>query len=149
MMTGALIALVVKKPELALPLAFASHFLVDILPHYGYGEIDRRQRDGKKHFILKQTIDIYFALFLMWVVPYLSRDVEPPLWTELCMLVAFIPDAVWALHYVVAQRTGIYRELNAFNRFHKAIQWCERSWGVYVEAMWFVILALSMYLVAT
>ena len=35
MVTGAVIALVVKQPALALPLAFLSHFVLDALPHYG------------------------------------------------------------------------------------------------------------------
>ena len=34
-MTGAVIALTVKKPELAIPLSFLSHFAQDAIPHFG------------------------------------------------------------------------------------------------------------------
>lgn len=143
-MTGAAIAAVVQRPALAVPLAFASHFVIDAIPHYGYGNIPLQQRDAKRHFVLKQTIDTYFGLGLFWLVPYLMRSVQTPLVTQLCMLAAFIPDAIWTVHYVIAQRSGVYKELNRFNRFHKTIQWCERTWGIYVEALWFILIILTI-----
>lgn len=149
MMTGAFIAVAVPRPALAIPLALVSHFALDILPHYGYGDIPREQRDKQNNFILKQTIDTYCALGLIWLVPYLLRNHQTPIVTVVCMLVAFVPDAIWSVHYVLAQRTGKYRELNRFNRFHKAIQWCERSWGIYVEALWFALVVLATVIVTS
>jgi hypothetical protein len=37
MYAGAIIALAISQPLIALPLAFVSHFVLDALPHYGYG----------------------------------------------------------------------------------------------------------------
>jgi hypothetical protein len=144
LVTGALVAATVQQPALAIPAAFTSHFVLDALPHYGYGDIAREHRDQKKFFVLKQTIDIYFGLAMMWLLAFALRNRQSPTVTVLCMLVAFIPDGVWAFHYVVAQRSGLYHELNAFNRFHKSIQWCERQWGIYVEAVWFLGVILTL-----
>ena len=136
-MTGALIALIVKQPALSLPLALLSHFVIDAIPHYGYGSLPLKVRDIQKHFLGKQIADTYFALGLFWLVPYLLRHQQAPIITSLCMLVAFIPDAVWSYQYVMAQRRGSYNPWNWFTRLHKAIQWCERPWGIYVEIIWF------------
>jgi hypothetical protein len=37
-MAGAVIALTVKQPVLAVPLAFLSHFATDMIPHFGLDE---------------------------------------------------------------------------------------------------------------
>lgn len=34
-LTGAAIAVVIKQPILAIPLAFVSHFICDAIPHFG------------------------------------------------------------------------------------------------------------------
>lgn len=143
-MTGALVAVVFRRPEIALPVAFLSHFAIDALPHYGYGHIDPKERDGKQRFIFKQALDAYTALGLFWLVPYLLRNYQAPIVTSGCMLAAFIPDVIWTFHFVKAQRGHGYPELIWFNKVHKKIQWCERSWGIYVEAMWFAIAVLAM-----
>ena len=149
MMTGALVALVVKQPSLAIPLALISHFVIDAVPHYGYGSLPAGQRDKQKHFLGKQIADTYFALGLFWLVPFLLRNHQASIITSLCMLVAFIPDAVWSFQYVRAQRQGSYQQWNWFTKFHKAIQWCERPWGIYVEIAWFVAIVVALRAIVT
>jgi len=150
-LTGALLAVVLRKPELAIPLALVSHYILDMLPHYGYGNIPHEKRDTMKHFLLKQTIDAYLALGLFFLVPYLVRGHVAPVVTAYCMAIASIPDAVWAYQYVKAQphRTGQYSQPGPLTRFHKAIQWCERPWGIYVELAWFALTIVAMRLVTT
>lgn len=149
MMTGAVIAAAVQRPLLAIPLAFLSHFAIDMLPHYGYGHIPPHLRDKQKNFLAKQTLDTYFALALFWLVPYMLRNHVTPVVTALCMLASAVPDFVWAIEYIMAQphRRGTYRERSWFTRLHKAIQWCERTWGIYVELAWFAATVLAMRLV--
>ena len=149
MMTGALIALAVHQPALAIPLAFASHFATDMLPHYGYGDVPFHERDTQNHFLIKQTADTYFALVLFWLVPYALRNSQAPWVTMWCMFAAAVPDVVWAYQYVVAQRKGVYSPLNWYARFHKAIQWCERPWGAYVELAWFIGIVVSFKLIVS
>jgi hypothetical protein len=146
MMTGAFIAVAVHRPILAIPLALVSHFITDMLPHYGYGDVPFHERDAQKHFLRKQTLDTYFALALLWIIPYLTRDIQTPLVTTWCMLAAFLPDVIWPYQYVMAKRRGSYPPLNWYTRFHKAIQWCERPWGVYVEFLWLILATGSIRL---
>ena len=148
MMTGALIAAAVERPVLAIPLAFMSHFVIDVVPHYGYGAIPFHERDSQKHFLKKQTADTYFALAMFWLVPYLLRNHQAPIVTMTCMLVAFLPDVVWPYQYVLAHRRGGYPQQNWYTRFHKAIQWYERPWGIYVELIWFGLAICGLELLA-
>jgi len=118
-MTGAVVAVAIQRPLYAIPAAFVSHFIIDALPHYGYGFIHPRERDKRRRFIVKQTIDAYTALALFWLVPYVLRNHQAPIITEACMLAAFIPDAIWTFHFIKAQRGYDYPELNWFNKFHR------------------------------
>ncbi len=147
MMTGALIALLVQRPILAIPLAFLSHFVLDALPHYGYGFVPFGQRDDQKHFISKQATDAFISLSLGFIVPYILRNHQNPAVTIWCMFATFIPDAFWTYQYEKARKQGGYGEQNWFFRFHKSIQWCERSWGIYVEVVWFGLTVWAMRLV--
>lgn len=146
MMTGALIAVAVRRPALAIPLALLSHFVIDMIPHYGYGAIPHHERDAQRNFVLKQAMDTYTALGLLWLVPYLLRNCETPLVTTLCMLAGFLPDTIWPYQYVLAQRRGTYARQNWYARFHKAIQWCERPWGIYVELVWLALIIAGLKL---
>jgi hypothetical protein len=70
-MTGAAIALAVKQPALAVPLAFLSHFVTDMIPHFGLNE----QELFSKRFNLILFADFIFAISLMavswlnWALP--------------------------------------------------------------------------------
>lgn len=148
MLTGAVIALTVHHPAIAIPLAFLSHFALDALPHYGYGFIPYSQRDKQPYFLAKQVADGLLALTLFLVVPYATRYYQLPIITQLAMLAAYLPDGLWTYHYLRAQRTGRYGRPDWFSRLHKRIQWCERSWGIYVELGWLGGMAALIRLVA-
>jgi len=47
-LAGAIIGAVIKEPALALPIAFASHFVMDALPHFGY-EGNKGYGEALKH----------------------------------------------------------------------------------------------------
>ncbi len=130
--TGALIAAVVDKPVLALPLAFLSHFMLDALPHLG---ADTR---GRK-FQYTLAFDVIMASsFLLSIVL-----LQPPGWLLLLAgaIVAMLPDVVWAPYYFLElqgkrQPTD---PLDPFSQFHSRIQWGERPWGYLVEILWFAV----------
>ncbi|HET6924656.1 MAG TPA: hypothetical protein VFH39_02395, partial [Candidatus Saccharimonadales bacterium] len=138
----------VHRPALALPLALLSHFVLDALPHYGYGYIPHHERDQQRNFLRKQTADTYFALLLFWVVPYVLRHQQAPIVTMLCMLAGFLPDVIWPYQYVMAQRRGGYKQPDWYARFHKAIQWCERPWGLWVELGWLAASLTAVVVIA-
>ena len=139
--TGAVIALAVHNPLLALPLAFASHFVLDSVPHFGF------KTDGFAT-VFKHKIS-YFALSLevvMFVLlAYLIRNAG--VWVFVGALVAGSPDSVWLARYFVWERQGknppSYTN-GPLTRFHGKIQWCERPWGLVVDIIWLCTMTFAI-----
>ena len=130
MYAGAAIAMAVKQPALALPLAFLSHFVLDAMPHYGREGV----RNIKGVFHHKTTVALEsLNLVAVPFLAYLTWDQS--WWVWLAALVAIAPDFSWIYRYVKFEWRG--RELpladNWFTHFHLAIQWCERKWGIFLE----------------
>jgi hypothetical protein len=142
-MTGAVIALVVKQPALAIPLAFASHFVLDAMPHYGIYENDVIRRN--KHWLFRTvlSIDVPLMLFLLVVIPGLAA---PKLaWGVVlaCMLAAILPDATVVYRFLKQVKTQKWEPPgNWFTRFHLGIQWYEHPPGLIVELAWFVAMTV-------
>ncbi len=126
--TGAVIALAVKQPAIALPLAFVSHFVLDGLPHYGV-PMDRRHEYASLKRML--VIDAVCSGLLVVAMILLTRS-----WLVVgCMLAAFSPDSVWGFKLAYDKLNGRRYSLprDVFSRFHKKIQWGERPLGWVIE----------------
>lgn len=129
-LSGAAIAIAVKEPMLALPLAFVSHFALDILPHIGFDEFGGHLK--KKvlfHRILKLD-----ALLLALFMAYLILNSAGML-VIACVVLAGSPDAIWAYRYVFQEKFGQRkpRPKSLFSRFHSKIQWSQTLKGSFVE----------------
>lgn len=142
MLTGAVIAVAIKKPALAVPLAFLSHFMLDALPHFGIYEDDVIRRNKHPLFRGVVMVDALLALLTLIGLPFLVHSL--PWWQlELGMLAAYAPDSVWLVRFAREVRSEIWRPGGWFARWHQKIQWSEKPWGLSVEAVW-----ASMMLVA-
>lgn len=132
-LTGAVIAVWVKDPGLAIPLSFISHFILDALPHFGvhYDDIFERNRD--RYFKMVTRTDFFFTLGLVIVMPALLHTVVDWKVTLACMLAAIAPDFIWMYRFWYEVRHGRVLPRSRFSRFHKAIQRYERVWGIWVE----------------
>lgn len=134
---GALIAGIVKQPILALPLAFASHFVLDALPHFGYSG-HKGVGDGLKH---RMTLLIVIFDVITWVaLLYVLRNESG--WIYAAGFAAISPDLAWVYRFIIKEKRGKLPPppTNLFNSFHQRIQWCERPWGIVIELGWFVLL---------
>lgn len=136
-MTGAVIALSVRQPALAIPLAFLSHFALDVIPHFGIYEDDVLRRNKSRLFRAVVSADIILMLTLLVVIPHIA--VAKLAWgiTLSCMLAAVLPDSVWVYRFVREVRTQKWEPGGWYPRFHQAIQWFERPVGLVVELAWF------------
>lgn len=131
-LTGALIATVVDKPLIALPLALASHFAIDMLPHFGY------PGHGGYKAALKHRLSVIMMLadpilFVPLIIVLLAHNV--PVWTYIAAFLALSPDLYDFFGYFVFKEP---KGWNSFNRFASKIQWCEQPWGLVVEIVWYV-----------
>lgn len=122
-LTGAAIALVVKRPILAIPLAFLSHFVIDAIPHWGNTEFYSPSNPAYLYIV---GLDGLLALTSIIIICYYAR--RDQIWLIVtCAFLAMLPDAVWAFD---RSSTGLF---GWYNTFHHGVQWCERPWGIIVE----------------
>ena len=133
-MTGAVIALLVKEPVLALPISFISHYVCDAIPHYGIAQ-DEELLGKKFNTIL--IADFIFAVSLMVVLGFIFPTQKWLIWG--CMATAAAPDLAWAYYHLylekIKKRTF---KLDIFSHFHHWIQWSQTPNGKFVEIAWFL-----------
>ena len=135
-MTGAVLALLIKEPTLAIPLSFASHFVCDSIPHSGPAP-DAKQFDRKFNIIL--VGDFLVAVSLMVVLGILFPSQKWLIWA--CMIAAACPDLMWAYYDLYLKKIkGKGYKLDPLASFHKWIQWSQTPKGWSVEIIWFLIM---------
>lgn len=139
MVAGALIATITPQPMVALPLALASHFVMDALPHYG----DNNKSSWlNRHF--NQVLIIDAMLTIIFILAVLFAQ---PLGWGLMLIAGFValsPDLIWLPHYI-ADMKGNPITPGPFARFSKWIQWGERPWGIYIEIAVLAILVAAFW----
>lgn len=138
-MTGAVIALTIKQPAIAIPLSFLSHFAQDLVPHWDYGI----KKDGTKlnnsdywRFAFYLLLDFCFAIFLMSVLAHLFPSQKWLIWS--CMIAAAAPDLMWAYYHVYLGYKKREVNLDPVAKMHQAIQWSQTTLGGLAEVAWFV-----------
>lgn len=133
-LTGSIIGFSIGNP-IAIPIAFASHFVLDSLPHYRDRSRSEVEFHNSKEFKGLLVIDAILCGLLVFVLGISGADN----WqlAALCAFAATSPD----LFSIPRFKRSITEKKeyigNAFQRFHKKIQWGEKSWGKYVEIVWF------------
>lgn len=132
--TGALIAVLIKQPVVALPLAVASHYVLDALPHFGY------PNQGGFGEALKYRLayfDIAWSLIGLVLLAIVLR--HQGFWVYFAALLAIAPDLMWPYRYFWFERKNLAPPGGLVTRWHSKMQWCERPWGIVVELLWFGI----------
>lgn len=137
--TGVAIGTAISNPLIAVPVAFASHFLLDVLPHYG--EPYMKRASGPIFKAITVIDAIVLAVCFIWLVQVAS------LWAVVAGFAAMSPDLVWIYRFIVQEKWGKLQPgpANTLNRFHAGIQWGERPWGWIFELAFFAII---VYVVA-
>ncbi len=141
-LVGAAIALAIKQPFLAIPLAVASHFLLDALPQFGYHRQNYAVAFSHKLTYVEMCLDLAGMAFLSFVIGLAH---------PLALLIGFLaaaPDLEWPYRYFWFERKGKRPPASFYMEFHRRIQWFERPWGLYLELGFFLAgyLLISKYL---
>lgn len=129
--TGAIIGALLPTP-LAPIIALASHFLLDILPHFGNSDT---VKPYTKSFILLLVID---ALLCIGIVIF-GWFFAPDKWLIMGVsaFCATAPDILWLLE-------GKVRWLRGYFRFAKRIQWGEMPEGWTYELFYFAVMCVVL-----
>jgi len=120
--TGALVAVLIDKPLIALPVAFASHFVLDVFPHFGYPGHKGFKSDLKNGFAkIIAILDPLLVLLLFGALAYLGVD----WYIYAAALLAASPDIEWLVSYLFFQLRDRQPPKSFLYKFHANIQWCE------------------------
>jgi hypothetical protein len=123
-LVGGLIGKYVPWP-LAIPLAFASHFALDTLPHYG---MEHRERDGSNFWKIFFTLDALATLGLaLWAICFHHYAMF------FGGLAAVIPDFVWVAKVIKHRTFNLKHHNSKFEKWHIDIQKHEYKWGIWIE----------------
>lgn len=133
-LTGALVATLVKQPLLGIPLAFASHFICDALPHFGVN-----LKFGSVQMYRWLAVDGVAAI--LFAVLLVAFGVSSPVYLAVSGFAAMSPDLAW-LYYGLKGSLGKRRQYDLISRFHSRIQWYQKVPGLYIEAFWAALMVL-------
>jgi hypothetical protein len=131
--TGALIGLISGDVLVAVPIAVASHFVMDMIPHHGLNEDDKPTLLRKpvfKYLIYGDAI-LCFLLVLALII------FKPQYWilAIICAFAAAAPDFLSFNRYIKALRHQPWKP-GLYSTFASKIQWFERPIGAVVECLW-------------
>jgi hypothetical protein len=146
--TGALIAVTVKTPELAIPLALVSHYVCDIIPHFGIHEHDHSKRNANALFRSITAISVAGTILTLVLSMYHSYRGVSWITVMACIIAAALPDIVWIPMFIREVRRKQQKAMGKFNRLHQAIQWYEKPLGLSVEAGWLLSASYVLWFVA-
>lgn len=144
-LAGALTAILIPKPIIAIPLAFVLHFGLDAIPHFGLDEKGAKMRDKKQIFWIILGIDMLIAAALLINLPLLITFV--PAWLVFaCMFACMAPDLLWGWRLALEIKYKKITQKSLFSRFHTWIQWREFPSGLIVELIVFIGLLSLIFL---
>jgi hypothetical protein len=140
-LTGALVAVAINRPALALPAALLSHFLADAIPHWNY---ELKPHIARRTVVMSADLALSLALLLILAA---TVDANPYLLIAGGLL-GILPDTMW-LRFFITGRPSIQgspkRLINRLRQFHFWIQWSETGWGFFVELAWFPLMLWLIY----
>ena len=130
-LTGAIIGLSIVSPLIALPVAFASHFVCDLIPHHDDPSIP----SGSKTEIMILVLDCIGAASVATFLFIL----RPEAWFLACWcaFLATSPDLMWIPRFIY--RVKNHKDIlptNPIARFHSDVQPFTSPKGAYVELAW-------------
>jgi hypothetical protein len=138
--TGAVLGLALGNPLIALPIAFVSHYALDILPHFGNSDNPNfiKSKFFRNFLILDASVCVLLVLALGVVKP------EHWVLASICAFVATSPDLALIPRFIAAKQNKPYTP-GAYNRFATAIQRYEKPEGALVEFAW-LCMAIALLL---
>ncbi|MEA3453005.1 MAG: hypothetical protein U9Q96_01555 [Patescibacteria group bacterium] len=111
-----------QNPLVVFPLAFISHFLLDIVPHY------KSKRSTRKSFIVEILIDVFISMVFVLFYFIYAQNLPNLFILLITCFFAVLPDFFLILNWLY----GIEILKPFLLDFHRKIQH-EYSWGWIIE----------------
>jgi hypothetical protein len=125
-LTAVALAVSIQNPAVVVPLAFVSHFMLDIIPHYG--EDPKRYR-GTPVYYYKVVADGLISIAILVIACMHWPNLRGVI--SLAVFFSVLPDLLWPLALVIKKSGPLWE----FFKFHKGIQH-ESPAGITTEIIW-------------
>ena len=138
---GATIAVAIPDPRISLPLALASHFLTDYLPHWN-PHINREIKATGQISTQSKIIIMADASLALIAGTYLAATRGNFVVIMLACLLAVLPDVAEIPYYFLGMKVGWIEKLISWQRTH---QWNVKPlWGILFQA---IVILLSFLVI--
>jgi hypothetical protein len=133
-LTGVILGHAVQNHWILVPVALASHLVLDAIPHFGHPESSLRSR----RWHLTGLFDGLATCVLLLLVCLMWPTMRPHL--LLGAFMAVLPDLFYVPEILLQRRVTGW-----FGRWHHRIQWGENPTGWLVDAGWFAFIVWFLY----
>ncbi|MBI4079257.1 MAG: hypothetical protein HY429_03085 [Candidatus Levybacteria bacterium] len=137
---GTVIAAKVQNPYLAVPLALASHFVADLIPHWDIATNKRKKSKGR--MFNEALIDVLFGFFISYFLIFFLFPATNLLYAFWVIVVAQLPDWLFAPYYFF----GIKQMKWAYTLGKATNTDLDLPWGIVGQAIIVLLLILSAVL---
>ncbi len=147
--TGALIAVTVHNPVLAISVCYISHFVLDAIPHFSPSmPRDIFERNKNKTFRRVLTLNIISAAMLTSLIYVKLQDSVSLGLFLACIIAANLPDLVWIPRFIQEHITHKERPRGPISELHVRIQHDSVKLGAMNEIIYFAAALLILAIVA-
>lgn len=122
-LVGAALASKLPDPYISLPLAFTSHFIVDLIPHWNPSIYRETKKYGKP--TTKSTVliagDTLLSLISGCIIAFTALpDIKKAVVILMGCFLAVSPDAIEGLYYFMGRRDNFLKHLIEFQRKYQS-----------------------------
>lgn len=138
-LVGAAIATAIPDPRISLPLALASHFITDYIPHWN-PHLNTELKTSGEISIRSKIIIMADAGLALTVGTYLAATRGNFVIIMLACFLAVAPDVAEIPYYFLGMKVGWIEKLISWQRTH---QWNVKPfWGILIQIL---VIIVSFY----
>lgn len=138
---GVLIAGKLHNPLLVVPVAFASHYICDLLPHWDSGTYWRKK--SKQRFFLEAAADVVISVIVSYFIfTYLLKE-DNYLIMFLAIFSAQLPDWLSAPHFFLHMKVPFADDFYKIGS--KLNNKLDKPWGIVTQVALVVLLYVFLY----
>ncbi|MCX6726075.1 MAG: hypothetical protein NT052_02060 [Candidatus Shapirobacteria bacterium] len=138
---SALIVSRIFPPQLSLPLVLASHYLLDIVPHWDTGTGLTNGHKSKKKAVLETLVDVIVGFSLVFIFFQKGKPFSPLLWVA--VFLGILPDLLEFPALFFGKRPF---PINVLEKFHNTLhQRAKLPWGLIYQIVVLIIVFTLFY----
>lgn len=140
-LVGAMIAAKFHNPLIALPLALASHFALDMVPHWDSGTHWREKT--KNRLFYEAALDVVISIIVSTILygPILGENNF--MYLYLCVFVAQSPDWVMAPYLILKNKFPVFKF--AYHIGRNTNKKLDKPWGIVTQVVTIVLLYILLF----